>query len=114
MKKKCVLIAALLLACSAPSYSGFTAVAQGTTQTATGKVTGTVTDSKGEPLIGATVQVKNSKVGTATDIDGRFSLNAKPGDVLVISYVGTQPKTVKVTGASMNITLEDNATLLER
>lgn len=113
MKKKCVLIAALLLACSAPSYSGFTAVAQGTTQTATGKVTGTVTDSKGEPLIGATVQVKNSKVGTATDIDGRFSLNAKPGDVLVISYVGTQPKTVKVTGASMNITLEDNATLLD-
>ena len=112
MKKKCALLTALFLACGTPSFSSFTAVAQ-TQQTAAGKVTGTVTDSKGEPLIGATVQVKNSKVGTATDIDGRFSLNAKPGDVLVVSYVGQQPKTVKVTAGVMNITLDANATVLE-
>ena len=112
MKKKCALLTALFLACGTPSFSSFTAVAQ-TQQTAAGKVTGTVTDSKGEPLIGATVQVKNSKVGTATDIDGRFSLNAKPGDVLVVSYVGQQPKTVKVTAGVMNITLDANATVLD-
>ena len=112
MKKKCALLTALFLACGTPSFSSFPAVAQ-TQQPAAGKVTGTVTDSKGEPLIGATVQVKNSKVGTATDIDGRFSLNAKPGDVLVVSYVGQQPKTVKVTAGVMNITLDANATVLE-
>ena len=112
MKKKCALLTALFLACGTPSFSSFTAEAQ-TQQATAGKVTGTVTDSKGEPLIGATVQVKNSKVGTATDIDGRFSLNAKPGDVLVVSYVGQQPKTVKVTAGVMNITLDANATVLD-
>ncbi|MCM1050820.1 MAG: carboxypeptidase-like regulatory domain-containing protein [Paenibacillus sp.] len=41
-------------------------------------VSGTVIDETGEPVIGATVMVKGTKIGTATDIDGRYSLNTPP------------------------------------
>ena len=52
------------------------------------KITGTVVDSKGEPIIGASVLVKGTSNGTITDVDGNFSLNASQGSVLVVSYVG--------------------------
>ena len=54
----------------------------------TGTVTGVVTDSEGEPLIGATVMVKGTTIGAATDLDGKFSLTAPLGKELVISYIG--------------------------
>ncbi len=114
MKKQCVLLAALALACGAPaglvpshSWEGFTAVAQNN------KVTGVVKDASGEPLIGATVMVKGTKRGAATDVDGRYSINAPVGSTLVISYIGSKPKEVKVTGASLDITLTDGATALD-
>lgn len=47
-----------------------------------GPVTGVVVDSEGEPLIGATVLVKGSSTGTATDIEGRFTVKAAPGQEL--------------------------------
>ena len=59
-------------------------------------VTGEVVDEKSEPLIGATVMVKGTSTGTSTDIDGKFSLAAKTGDVLEVSYVGYESKAVKV------------------
>ena len=43
-------------------------------------VTGNVTDALGEPIIGATVQVKGSTSGTITDLDGNFAISADPGD----------------------------------
>lgn len=50
---------------------------------------GKVTDNTGEPIIGASVKVKGtSNIGTVTDIDGNFKLNVKPGETLVISYIG--------------------------
>jgi len=51
-------------------------------------VSGTVTGDDGEPLIGVNVMVKGTTYGTITDFDGSYSLNAKPEDVLVFSYVG--------------------------
>ena len=52
-------------------------------------ITGTVTDNSGAPIPGVTVQVKDSKKGTTTDINGKYSININPGDkVLVFSYVG--------------------------
>ena len=51
-------------------------------------VRGTVVDASGEPMIGVTVSVKGSSSGTVTGLDGSFSLNCKPTDVLVFSYVG--------------------------
>jgi Secretin and TonB N terminus short domain. len=52
------------------------------------KVTGTVTDERGELIIGANVMVKGSNSGTITDIDGNFSLEVPEGAVLQISYIG--------------------------
>lgn len=51
-------------------------------------VTGKVQDTNGEPLIGATVVVQNTNIGTITDLDGNYSIEANPGDILVVTYVG--------------------------
>ncbi len=74
-------------------------------------VGGKVTDSNGEPIIGATVKVKNGGVnsqGTVTDIDGNFNLKVKPGTTLVISYIGYKNKEVK-GGSNLTVTLDDNS-----
>lgn len=78
-------------------------------------VSGTVTSaSDGEPLIGASVRVINSSVGTATDIDGNFSLEAEQGATLAFSYVGYLPRQLKVTSSRLDVELqEDNAVLDE-
>lgn len=113
MKKALATVAALFLAAGAP-YSvsadlnvGFAAQAQNNT------VTGVVKDTKGEPLIGATVMVKGTTRGISTDIDGRFSVQAAQGSVLQISYVGMKTKTVKVAGNNIDVTLEGTGTELE-
>lgn len=66
-------------------------------------VTGTVSDGK-DPLIGVTVQVKgNAKVGTITDVDGKYSIEVtSPGTILVYSYVGYQT-TEKMAGQSARL-----------
>ncbi len=52
-------------------------------------ITGQVLDIQGEPIIGASVTVKHSTVGTITDIDGNFSLaNVKDGSYIAVSYIG--------------------------
>lgn len=62
-------------------------------------VTGTVTDQTGEAVIGATVMVKGTSNGTATDIDGKYELqNVAPNAKLEIRYVGYTPVTVDVKG----------------
>ena len=54
-------------------------------------ITGSVVDEKGEPIIGATVYVKNRNVGTVTNIDGAFNIEVAPEDILLVSYIGYQP-----------------------
>lgn len=77
-------------------------------------VTGEVVDEKSEPLIGATVMVKGTSTGTSTDIDGKFSLAAKTGDVLEVSYVGYESKAVKVPeSGKLRITLTEISTGLD-
>jgi len=67
-------------------------------------VSGTVVSAAdGEPLIGASVMVKGSSTGTATDIDGNFNLQAPDGKTLVISYVGYTAQELKVNGAMSGI-----------
>lgn len=51
-------------------------------------LSGTVKESDGSPVVGASVKVKSSKVGTITDANGNFTLNVKPGQILVISAIG--------------------------
>lgn len=60
------------------------------------EITGRVVDGSGNPVVGATVLVKGSGVGTSTDADGRFSINAKSGDVLIISGVDIAPQNYRV------------------
>ena len=69
------------------------------------QVSGVVTDeSNGEALIGASVFVKGTQTGTITDIDGSFSIDAGPSDVLVISFVGYNDMEVAV-GNQTNISV---------
>lgn len=76
-------------------------------------VKGTVTDQSGEPLIGATVMLAGSSVGTATDADGNFSIDAEQGKTLKVSYVGYVTKDVKVKGNNLSIILSEDNALLE-
>jgi hypothetical protein len=66
------------------------------------KISGTVTDDKGAPLPGASVILKDTKKGTVTNAEGQFSIDAKPGDVLVISFIGFQTREI-VIGSQSNI-----------
>ncbi len=77
-------------------------------QQAARKVTGVVSDSQG-PLIGATVKEKGTANGIATDLNGNFVLNVKPGATLVVTYVGYVTKEVKVpaNGGKIFVTLEE-------
>lgn len=76
-------------------------------------VHGYVDDETGEPLIGATVMEKGTSNGTATDIDGNFSINVEPNATLVISYIGYDPMEVPVDGRTeIKVTMKENATML--
>jgi len=77
------------------------------------KVTGTVS-SKGIPLAGANVNVKGSKTGVSTDIDGKFTLNV-PNDAktIVVSYLGYATKEVAVSDSPLTIELTEESNKLE-
>ena len=74
-------------------------------------VTGVVEDADG-PLIGASVLVKGTTVGTITDFDGNFSIEANVGDELEFSYMGYTSQTLKVTGAPIHVTMSENTEVL--
>lgn len=76
-------------------------------------ITGVVTDSQGEVIIGANVKVQGDKLGTTTNIDGTFKLNAPVGAKLVVSFIGYETKTVVAKGEAMKIVLADNSTMLK-
>lgn len=66
-------------------------------------LTGVVVDSEGEPLIGASVLVKGTSIGTATDVDGKFTIKASVGQELQISYIGYQTSLLKVKSGQRNL-----------
>lgn len=78
------------------------------------KCTGTIVDSEGEPLIGASVFVDGTTIGASTDIDGNFTLSGvKVGATISVSYVGYSPQKVKWTGQHLQITLSEDSNLLD-
>ena len=87
-----------------------TVLAQGTKT-----VKGTVVDQNNEPIIGATVVVKGSTIGAATDLDGNYVLNGVPEDAtLVFNYLGMLPQEISAAGQSViNVKLREDAQLLE-
>ena len=76
-------------------------------------VTGTVTDSTNEPLIGASVVIQGTSNGTITDIDGKYSITASPDNVLEFSYVGMVKQDVKVGSQHViNVQLKEDSQML--
>jgi Ca-activated chloride channel family protein len=100
MKKIILLMSLILLAVSANSEI---------------TVTGTVTDSHQNPLPGASVTLKGTKIGTITDIDGAFSLSIPDAHaILVFSYVGYLTQEVRITGAGpVKVILKEDITALQ-
>ncbi|HPX08516.1 MAG TPA: TonB-dependent receptor [Tenuifilaceae bacterium] len=78
-------------------------------------VTGRVTSAAdGEPLIGVTVVVKGTTIGTSTDVNGSFSIKTKAGSTLVFSYIGYKTIELIADGKSpVNVSLEDEFATLE-
>jgi len=79
------------------------------------RITGEVKDAETkEALTGATVSVQSGNRGTVTDPNGAFSLEARPGETLVISYVGYTPKSLVLgTETTLSIELQSSTTLQE-
>lgn len=78
-------------------------------------IKGVIFDETNLPLIGATVQVKGGQAGAATDLDGKYSIQAPKNGTLIISYIGYKTQEIKIQGkTSINVTLmPDNQTLDE-
>ena len=75
-------------------------------------VKGVVKDNTGMGVIGANILVKGTTNGTITDFDGNFTLEAKKGDVIVISFIGYKTQEVPAA-ATLNVTLQDDAEVLD-
>lgn len=72
-------------------------------------VSGIITDSHREPLAGASVRVKETGIGMAADVNGRYRLNIEPGQTIEVSYVGMQTREEVFDGsATLNITLNED------
>ena len=74
-------------------------------QSVTRQLKGRVVDAGNDPIIGASVMVKNSKEGTVTDMEGRFSLNIPSTTTLVVSYIGFVTQEVKASAQKSPITI---------
>ena len=76
------------------------------------EIKGTVVDTKGETIIGATVMEKGTSNGTITDFDGNFTIKVQEGAILVFTYIGYQ--TIEVPAKQgMNVTMVDDAEVLQ-
>ena len=80
------------------------------------KVSGQVVDQEGEPLIGATIKLKNAQTGVITDFDGNFTIDAPANGTLVVSYVGYKDREIAVRGRAIleQIQMESDAMMLEQ
>ena len=76
-------------------------------------VSGTVSGELGTPLPSVNIQVKGTNIGTSTDFDGNYQISASLNDILIFSYLGYKTKEATVTGSSLNITLEEDASQLD-
>lgn len=78
------------------------------------RVSGVITDTKGEPIIGANVAVKGTSNGTITDIDGKFDIEVPANTTLKISYIGYQPMEINIGNKStIDIKLSEDTQALD-
>ena len=77
-------------------------------------ISGVVKDASGETIIGASVIVKGSNIGTVTNIDGEFNLNVPANaKTLLVSYVGMQTKEITISGTNLKISLVEDTKVLD-
>ncbi|MBO4944370.1 MAG: carboxypeptidase-like regulatory domain-containing protein, partial [Muribaculaceae bacterium] len=101
---------ATVLAAGGAWQAAYAEPASGVSQTS-GTCTGTVLDADGETVIGASVFVEGTSIGTSTDLDGRFSMSGvKPGAKLRITCVGYNTETVVWNGEPLTIVMKSSAT----
>lgn len=102
--KGCLMLVALLSLSASDIYSQQNLI----------KIKGKVTDENGNALVGVTVRVKDKGTGTATDINGNYTLEASPSSILVFSYVGFTNQEIKVDPSGiMNVTMSGDKVLDE-
>lgn len=78
------------------------------------KVTGRITDEKGEAMIGVSVSVKDQAIGVITNLDGNFSIDVEKGSTLVVSFIGYMKQEYVVSAPSnLNITLKEMAQYID-
>ncbi|MCI2088578.1 MAG: SusC/RagA family TonB-linked outer membrane protein [Prevotella sp.] len=74
------------------------------------RISGSIVDKSGEPVIGASVRVAGTHIGAVTNVDGQFFLDVPPGSKLDVSYLGYIQKEIKITDAqNYKIVLEENS-----
>lgn len=76
-------------------------------------VTGVVKDENNDPLMGVSIVIKGSSVGTVSDFTGNYEIKAEPGDRLVFSYMGYNTLEKTVEGATLNVSMKPGVTLNE-
>jgi TonB-dependent SusC/RagA subfamily outer membrane receptor len=79
------------------------------------QISGVVTSAKdGDPLPGVSIVIKDSSVGTSSDVDGKFSIAAKPGNTLIFSYVGFSTEEITLGSQTMlNVSLDEDSQILD-
>jgi TonB-linked SusC/RagA family outer membrane protein len=83
-------------------------------QNSDGKVSGTIlSETNGEPLIGVSIMVKGTTRGTVTDFNGAYTVQAKAGETLKVSYIGFLAQEVKVSGSNLAIRLKEDQRSLD-
>lgn len=108
-----ILAAALCAFCPTDAYANGTS-APGASEMTQASIKGRVIDANGDPVIGANVVVKGTRIGTVTDLDGQFVLNCQPTDVLVISFIGYIDVEIEANSTNLsNIILKENTELLD-
>tara|TARA_R110000751_G_scaffold226155_1_gene328115 strand:- start:14200 stop:17250 length:3051 start_codon:yes stop_codon:yes gene_type:complete len=77
-------------------------------------VFGTITDTKGQPILGVTIQIEGTNIGTISEVDGSYSIETYLDNVLHISAIGYKNQTVSINGRlEINIILEEDVTQLD-
>ncbi|MGC1633171.1 MAG: carboxypeptidase-like regulatory domain-containing protein [Gelidibacter sp.] len=77
-------------------------------------ISGTISDGSGLPLPGVNIIVKGTSTGTQSDFDGKYSIEAKTGDVLSFTYVGLKPQEITVGSSNLiNVTMKEDAAMLD-
>ena len=71
-------------------------------------VTGTVIDTQGDPIIGASVWVEGTTRGTVTDVDGNFTLSVAPDEMVRVSYVGYDEVVVEASSITLRVVLQED------